>query len=329
MKNPDFWYQPPGLAARLLAPFGSFYGAATARRLARGAPEKLDVPVIGVGNLVAGGAGKTPLVRALVQLCKERGRRPAVISRGHGGYDKGPTRVDHTVMLAEQVGDEPLMMAEECPVYVARDRRAAAKLAIADGADVLVLDDGHQDPSLARDLSLIAIDGAAGFGNGLMIPAGPLREPVAVGLARADAIVLYTDDGTPAEPLPGGKPVIEARLVMDIEMLPLIRDRELYAFAGIGRPSKFFSMLERNGAKLVARESFPDHHDYKPEEIDRLVTAAHAAGASLVTTEKDWNRLSRFNRAHVRSVPVRFHTEPHDALDRLLDPLFKNHGKDA
>ena len=328
MKNPDFWYQPPGLAARLLAPIGSLYGAATARRLARGTPERLAVPVIGVGNLVAGGAGKTPLVQALVQLCKARGRRPAVISRGHGGYDKGPTRVDQTVMLAEQVGDEPLMLAEECPVYVARDRRAAARLAIAEGADVLLLDDGHQDPALARDLSLIAIDGAAGFGNGLMIPAGPLREPVAVGLARADAVVLYTDDGVPAEPLPGGKAVIEARLVMDIEMLPMIRDRELYAFAGIGRPSKFFSMLERNGAKLVAQESFPDHHDYKPEEIDRLVTSAHAAGASLVTTEKDWTRLSRFNRAHVRSVPVRFHAEPHDALDRLLDPLFKGHGEE-
>jgi tetraacyldisaccharide 4'-kinase len=261
---------------------------------------------------------------ALIEALASRGIAVHALTRGHGGREAGPLRVDPARHGASDVGDEALLLAAQAPCWVARDRAAGARAAVAAGAGALVMDDGFQNPSLIKDLSLVVVDGAAGFGNGFRIPAGPLREPVARGLARADALVLLGEDRTGVGGLAAGRPVLHARLEPADDAGDLA-GRDVLAFAGIGRPEKFFATLEALGARLVERVAFPDHHPFRPEEVARLLERAGRAGALPVTTAKDAVRLPPEARAAVRILPVRAVWQDAAALGALLDRLKFGH----
>ncbi len=313
--TPEFWTRR-GPVPRLLQPLAWGYAAAGTMRRALARPWRAPVPVICVGNLVAGGAGKTPVALSLAERLAARSIAAHILSRGYGGSTVGPERVDPARHGAAAVGDEPLLLAQAAPCWVARDRVAGAKAAITAGARLLLLDDGFQNPALAKDLSLLVVDGGYGFGNGRVLPAGPLREPLAAGLARADAVVLMGEDKSDVTPLLADKPVLRARLVA--ENAADLAGRTVIAFAGIGRPAKFFATLEMLGARLVERHAFPDHHPYGEDELQRLHRAADAAGALLVTTAKDAMRLAPPWRTRLRILAVRVAWEDEAALEALL-----------
>lgn len=318
MRAPDFW-QGDRLLSRLLVPAAALYHLADRLNRARRRTERVPVPVICVGNLVAGGAGKTPVALALAERLRALGHRPHFLSRGHGGRLTGPLRVDPARHTAAEVGDEPLLLAAAAPAWIARHRPAGARAAAQAGATVIVMDDGFQNPTLARDLALVVVDGAVGFGNGRVLPAGPLREPVAAGLARADALVVIGADATgAARHLPAGRPILGARLVADG---PDLAGQRVLAFAGIGRPAKFFATCADLGADLVGTVAFADHHPYTTADLAPLLARAEAAGARPVTTAKDAVRLPPDVRARVTVVPVRLAWDAAAAVDALLTPL--------
>ncbi len=316
MRAPGFWYAPSGIWARLLSPLGAVTAAVTRARV-RQRGVRVGVPVICVGNLTAGGAGKTPTVIAVAGRLAARGIAVHVVSRGHGGRLRGPVRVDPRRHRASEVGDEPLLLAGFAPTWVARDRAAGARAAVAAGAGAILLDDGFQNPALVKDLSIVVVDGGVGFGNGFCIPAGPLREPVAAGLARAD-LVLVIGEGDVDLPVP--RPVLRGTLVardIGIDW----RGQRVVAFAGIGRPEKFFATLRDLGATLIGAHSFPDHAPYPPVILRRMAAEAVAAGALLVTTDKDAVRLPAFFRGQAIPLPVTLEISGDAALDAALDRL--------
>ena len=318
MKTPAFWYRPPGLASTLLAPLGALYGLAGRRRIAGTVPRKVGVPVVCVGNLVAGGAGKTPVGLALIAALQARGVVVHALTRGHGGREAGPLAVDPRRHTAADVGDEALLLAGAAPCWVARDRLAGAERAVAAGAGAIVMDDGFQNPALHKELSIIVADGAVGFGNGRLVPAGPLRERVADGLSRADALVVLGEDRHGVAVLAGGLPVLEARLEPDPEAASLLAGRDVLAFAGIGRPEKFFATLEALGARIAERVPFADHHPYRPAEVAALIDRAAGLGALPVTTAKDAVRLPPELRTKVAVLPVSVRWTDDSALAALL-----------
>ena len=329
MKAPGFWYPPEGagvpLAARLLAPVSALWSLAGRLRF-RGAPGyEGRAPLVCVGNAVAGGAGKTPTAIAIGRRLMERGLTVHFLSRGHGGSETGPLQVDPGAHTAAEVGDEPLLLAAYAPTWIAKDRVAGATAADAAGADVIVMDDGLQNhPSLRRDLAILVVDAAQGFGNGRVMPAGPLREPAAAALAKAHGIVLIG-----AGPVPPPLDVRDPRL-MRARLAPLAQGMSLtgvpvLAFAGIGRPEKFFATLKAMGAQLVRTIPFPDHHAYSRLIVERLVREAHDLGAMPVTTEKDMVRIPAHLRGDVRIVTVELRFDSDDQIEALLDMLPARH----
>ncbi len=296
MHEPGFWHGPSSWKSHLLRPLGAIYGTVAAKRLRR---KGLDagIPVLCVGNYHVGGAGKTPTVLALAKLLRELGETPVVLSRGYGGKLRGPVRVDPERHTASDIGDEPLMMASRLPVVVARKRADGVPLARSQGASVILMDDGFQNPAVAKDASLIVIDGNRGLGNGQVFPAGPLRAPLKPQLARTDALVIV-GNGTAAEAVAAeiaaqGKPVLRAYLQPDAAQVTSLRGKRVLAFAGIGDPARFFATLEANGIEVVRRRAFADHHPFAQGEIEGLVAEATRDGLTLVTTEKDLARLRR------------------------------------
>ena len=326
--TPRWWYVREGAPApilrALLRPLSWIWAAATARRIRTATPYDPGVPVICIGNLTVGGAGKTPVAREILTRLRARGLEAHGLSRGYGGREAGPLQVDPQRHTAAEVGDEPLMLAGDGPFWIAKDRAAGAAAAVQAGAQALVLDDGHQNPSLKKTLSLVVVDGETRndewpFGDGAVFPAGPLREPFAVGLARADAVVLMLPSDV-EQPDPqllavfGDTPVLVARL-LPAEPPP---SGPQVGFAGVGKPWKVERSLKAAGCDLVDFASFPDHAGFSEGTLNFLKGRAKVYGAGLVTTEKDWVRLPPKWRADIAMWPVKAVFEDEAALDAVL-----------
>jgi len=316
LETPEFWAKP-GLISGLLLPLAWSHAALGAMRRRFSHAWHASVPVLCVGNLVAGGAGKTPVSLSLAQIIGQAGIAPHILSRGYGGSLAGPLRVDPARHSAAEVGDEPLLLAQAAPTWIGHDRAASARAAIAEGAQILLLDDGFQNPALHQDVALVVIDGAYGLGNGRVIPAGPLREPADRGLARAQAVVVM---GKPQASLAlAGKTVLRAKLA------PRggddFKGKKVIAFAGIGQPKKFFETLREVGAELAATHAFADHHTYRDTELARLAAEASEQGAALVTTEKDAVRVAPAWRHRLCVLKVEVEWEDKAALLRVLAPV--------
>ncbi|HEX4370123.1 MAG TPA: tetraacyldisaccharide 4'-kinase [Rhizomicrobium sp.] len=312
MRAPEFWNRG-GAAATLLAPLGALHGLSVAWKAQHAKPYRAQAKVICVGNLTAGGSGKTPVALAIAGILRAKGQKVFFLTRGYGGSEAGPAEVKPGDR-AEQMGDEALLLSQAAPTIVARDRALGAALAGARGADIIVMDDGHQNFAVAKDLSLVVVDGESGFGNGRMIPAGPLRESVRQGLKRADAVIMMGRGNPDLEGYQGA--LLNARLVPEGDFL---QGKRVFAFAGIGRPEKFVATLKAAGALVMATQFFADHHPFQPGEIAAL--RARAGGVQLVTTEKDFVRLKERDRAGMAVLKVQARFDDPEVLDALLDRI--------
>ncbi len=324
MRTPRFWYIEDSFAewalSLALTPFSWLYYRISKEVRSQVKPYKCGIPVICIGNLVAGGAGKTPSTLALVKLLKKQGLNPHVISRGYGGSIEEPTKVDPKKHTSEEVGDEPLLMAHEgLTVWVSQKRKKSAYLAEKDGADLLIMDDGFQNNALHKDFSFLAFDGLLGFGNHALIPAGPLREPVEEGIKRAQAII-QIDDDLKSDLTAINLPKIRA------DFRPLnteLSGEKVYPFAGMGRPEKFLRTLHLMNCNITGFDMFPDHYKYKKIDIRTLVQNANNKDAHLVTTRKDFYRIPEEFRPHIKVLDVELVWADEKALLDLLNPILK------
>ena len=332
LKAPGFWQRPPGLIAGLLAPVAKRYGEKVVARMTRSGT-RAAMPVLCIGNFTLGGAGKTPLALMIAELLRQAGETPAFLTRGYGGSVRGPALVaaSDTAVL---VGDEALLLAAVAPTIVCADRVAGAALAAKSGASILVMDDGFQNPTLTKDCSIVAVDGETGIGNGLTFPAGPLRAPIHAQMPFASAVVVIGpgDAGTRVLDFARGSgcEVFRARLGVEAAA-PALQGKRVLAFAGIGRPQKFFKTLAELGAVIVASEVFADHHPFSERDAARIAMRAQAEKLVPVTTTKDITRLTggpaRDALASMTStVPVRLILDDEAAMRRFLARMFKLKG---
>lgn len=328
LEAPQWWYEDRRSTRLLLSPLAALYGLITPLRFAAAKPYRPKIPVICIGNFTLGGAGKTPAALAIADMIARMGVEPAFLSRGYGGMRTGPHEVSPNRDTAAQVGDEPLLLARHAVTVIARDRPAGARLIESKGAGAIIMDDGFQNPSLAKDLSLVVVDGAVGIGNGAVFPAGPLRAPLGFQLRRADGVVIV-GNGESGDRLRarigGAVPVFNAQIAPSDDAAWL-RSAPIVAFCGIGRPEKFFATLESLGARLARKRAFPDHHAFSESDAVRLLRDANECAAQLVTTEKDWLRLPDDNSAPgqlkivAQTLPVRlaFDAPSQRSLEALL-----------
>ncbi|MBT4879651.1 MAG: tetraacyldisaccharide 4'-kinase [Alphaproteobacteria bacterium] len=313
MRTPSFWYRNTGpfhrLCGFLLSPLSNLYGQCHQARTSSTTPVDLSIPIFCIGNLILGGAGKTPTAIAIATQMKELGLNVHFLSRGYGGALKGPLKVDPQIHSSRQVGDEPLLLSQTAPTWISRDRVQGAKKAMEAGADVIVMDDGFQNNSLQKDCSFVVIDGLNGFGNMRLFPAGPLREPLQEGLKRAQVAVIVGEDKQNVQQYLKRNhpdlPILEAILVPELAKTPACFPKKFIGFAGIAFPKKFFKTLESLGGKVVETHSYSDHHQYRKRELSFLKKRSRKEKACLITTEKDFFRLPKKHQKGIFPLPIR------------------------
>lgn len=320
MKTPKFWNNK-GLISTLLLPIGWVYALITSIRMKVIKSNKVNVPVICIGNLTAGGTGKTPVALSIAEILQKHKYNPFFISRGYGGKLKS-VLVNSKIHLPEDVGDEPLLLSEQAKVIIDADRYKAAKIAVDMGADTIVMDDGYQNPYLRKNLSFIVIDGGFGLGNERTIPAGPLRENMQNGLKRADAIIIIGQDIKHIAKEIDSLPVFEGKMKPTIDTL---KDQKVIAFAGIGRPQKFYDTLLSLDAKIVETIDFPDHHNYQKEELEKIIKKSKALNAKIFTTSKDFVKIPQNMRNHFNVLNIKIKWKNETAFTSfLIDKIIKS-----
>jgi tetraacyldisaccharide 4'-kinase len=321
MRTPA-WWRTRGIVAHSLRPLAALYALGFRIDRALNPSQHATLPVVGIGNVTAGGAGKTPATLAVVSMLRSMGATPHIISRGYGGSIRTTHRVDPAIDRAADVGDEPLLLARHAPTWIGRDRLASIAAAKAAGATIVVADDAMQHHRLHKDLQLLVVDGGFGFGNGFMLPAGPLREPLRPALARGNQLILHIGPLTDEPRAPYGQtcPVVQAMFQPVGDQAALLQGQWL-AFAGIARPQKFYDTLRQMGVAVAATHDFADHHAFHPQELAMLEQTAAAQGLSLITTEKDWMRLSPEWREKIRFLPVQLVLTEDSALRQALAAL--------
>jgi tetraacyldisaccharide 4'-kinase len=320
MRAPEFWSDRSSLLAALLSPLGWGYHFGGVVRRANTTSWRAPLPVICIGNLTAGGTGKTPVALAIAEKLKAAGKSPHFLTRGYGGSVSGPVAVDMAKHTATDVGDEALLLAASAPTWVSADRVKGAMAAAEAGAELIVMDDGFQNPSLHKDVSLLVIDGGAGFGNGQLIPAGPLRETISGGLERACGVIMVGEDRMDVSSRLGSKQTVQAWFKPG-EEAEQFKAQKVVAFAGIGRPEKFYQTLREVGCDVAETYDFADHHAFSQEEVKAIITRAETLNARPVTTAKDAVRLPDDLKDKIAVLTISLQWENEEVLDNLLKDL--------
>lgn len=342
LEEPSWWYGDPGNGSRrsrLLSPVARIVASLAVRRFQRTAAYRSKLPVICIGNFTVGGTGKTPATQFVVRHLLSCGQKPVILSRGYGGRLKGPIFVDPARHTAKDVGDEPLLHASIAPVAISARREEGARF-IEQGspaATVIVMDDGMQNPGLAKDLVIALVDARRGFGNGKVIPAGPLRAGLNFQLGLASCVIINGEaQNGPAEnhreqlAAKFHGPVLNSRTRPRGDVTWLTRAPVL-AYAGIANPTRFFRLIESLGAQMIGEVAFADHRDFSAADATALLSKAAASGAQLVTTEKDLARLAHADgqraglRAASRALPIELAFDAPDEarLKTLIDEAIK------
>jgi tetraacyldisaccharide 4'-kinase len=312
---PRFWHHP-SLIGTVLSPLGMMYGTMSKLMQDYTVPLSAQIPVISVGNVTLGGAGKTPVTVALATMLSAMGESPHILSRGYGGSTLTAPEAVTPDLPASLVGDEPLLLARQFPTWVYPVRAESALRATQAGASLVLLDDGLQHSSLKRDLSFLVIDSDYGLGNGHIIPAGPLRESLAAALAKSDAVIALGDSPLRVK-IPASMPQFRARLAQD-SIWQTLRGRSVFAFSALANNDKFFHACIKSGMQLADSVSFPDHHPYTRDEVRHVLHRASLLGATPVTTEKDAVKLTQEERAQMIILPIHVAWENYAAMQQFL-----------